>query len=62
MRALATAILYFGTFVALGVVAKSLLGRWMRRSGVDLTDVQAQAGPNRRKRQVFLLGAWRWEE
>jgi hypothetical protein len=62
MTALTTAIIYFGTFLAIGVTAKLLVGRWMKRNGVDLADVQAQAGPNRRKRKLFLLGAWRWEE
>ena len=62
MRALATAVLYFGTFIAIGAIAKVLVGKWMKRSGVDLADVQAEEGPNRRKRKVFLLSAWRWEE
>jgi len=62
MRALVTAVIYFGTFLAIGLIAKMLIGRWMNRRGVGLDDVQAQAGPNRKKRKVFLLGAWRWEE
>ena len=28
----------------------------------DLTDMQSQAGPNRRKHKAFLLGAWRNED
>jgi hypothetical protein len=32
-----------------------------KRKGVDLSDVQAQAGPIRKARKVFLLGAWRNE-
>ena len=62
MRALGVAVIYFGTFLAVGAVAKLLIGRWMVQHGADLEDVQAQAGPNRRKRKMFLLGAWRWEE
>jgi hypothetical protein len=31
----------------------------MSRRNVDLADIQAQAGPNRRKRPMFLLGFWR---
>lgn len=62
MKALTTAIIYFGTFVTIGLVAKLTIGRWMKQHDVDLGDVQAQAGPNRRKRKMFLLGAWRWEE
>jgi hypothetical protein len=34
----------------------------MRRNGVELSDVQRQAGPNRAKRKLFLLGVWRSEE
>ena len=62
MRALATAILYFGTFLTIGFFAKRFIDRWMNRKGADLSDVQAQAGPNRKKRRVFLLGAWRNED
>jgi hypothetical protein len=62
MKALWTAIIYFGTFLAIGLAAKLALGRWMDRRGADLSDVQAQAGPNRRKRKLFLLGAWRDED
>jgi hypothetical protein len=28
----------------------------------ELSDVQAQAGPNRKARKAFLMGAWRKEE
>ena len=62
MWALVVAAIYFGTFLAIGVLAKVGLGKLMERTGADLADVQAQAGPNRRKRTVFLLGAWRSEE
>jgi len=62
MRALATAILYFGTFLTIGFFAKRLIDRWMNERGADLSDVQAQAGPNRKKHRVFLLGAWRNED
>jgi hypothetical protein len=61
MRALVTAVIYFGTFLAIGMIAKAALGKWMKRKGADLSDIHAQAGPNRRKRRVFLLGAWRDE-
>jgi hypothetical protein len=60
MRALVTAILYFGSFIAIGVAAKLLVARFMEHKGADLSDVHAQAGPNRR-RSVFLLGSWRRE-
>ena len=58
MRALATGLIYFGLFLAIGLAVR----RWMRRRDVDLSDVQKQAGPNRRPRKVFLLGVWRRED
>jgi len=58
MGALETFIIYVAPFLIIGIAAKLL----MRRRGVDLSDIQAQAGPNRRARKVFLLGAWRKEE
>jgi lipopolysaccharide export LptBFGC system permease protein LptF len=61
MWALAVAVIYFGSFLAIGIIARIALRKLMERSGADLADVQAQAGPNRRKRSVFLLGAWREE-
>ena len=62
MWALTVAIIYFGTFLILGYFAKVVLGKLMERSGAELSDVQAQAGANRRPRKVFLLGAWRSED
>ena len=58
MDALAVAIIYFGTFLAIGSVARRLLDRWMDIGGVHLTEVQDQMGENRRKQPGFLLGAW----
>ena len=54
------AALYFGSFIAIGLIAKLALGRLGRDT--DLTDIQSQAGPNRRKHKGFLLGAWRNED
>jgi hypothetical protein len=62
MSALAVALIYFGAFLTIGWVAKRLIDRWMGQHGVELEEVQAQAGPNRRQRRMFLLGAWRWEK
>jgi len=62
MRALVTAIIFFGSFLAIGLIAKLLASRWMTRSDTHLSDIQAQAGPNRGRRRAFLLGAWRNEE
>ena len=59
MRALMTAIVYFGTFLTVGYVAKRLLDRWMARHGEHLPEVQAQGrnGGNR-QHDRFLLGTW----
>jgi hypothetical protein len=61
MRPLMVAIIYFGTFLTIGYFAKKLFDGLMARHGADLDDVQKQAGPNRKPREVFLLGAWRTE-
>ncbi len=58
MHAFIVALIFFGSFLVLGAVAKRLLDR----RAVDLSDVHAQAGPNRRQRRVFLLGSWRKED
>ena len=58
MRALATGLIYFGLFLAIGIAVR----RWMRRRDVDLSEVQKRAGSNRRPRKVFLLGVWRRED
>jgi hypothetical protein len=57
MRALEVLVIYVAPFLIIGFVTKLL----MKRHNVDLTDVQAQAGPKRRSRKVFLLGSWRKE-
>ena len=58
MRALETFAIYVTPFLFLGAIAKFL----MKRRAVDLTDIQAQTGPNGRPRRVFLLGSWRTEK
>jgi len=58
MRALATAVLYFGSFLIVGYGARRLLASWMDRHGAPLDDVHAQAGDSGRKGRSFLLGVW----
>jgi hypothetical protein len=62
MWAFIVAIIYLGTFLVLGYIAKVALDKLMNRMGAELSDVQAQAGANRRPRKVFLLGAWRADD
>jgi hypothetical protein len=61
MRALVTAVIYFGSFLTIGLIAKVVIGRWMARRNLDLPEVQGQIGARRSKRPVFLLGFWRDE-
>ena len=58
VRALEVFVIYVAPFLIIGIIARLL----MKRSSVDLTDVQRQAGANRRPRRVFLLGGWRSED
>jgi CRISPR/Cas system-associated protein Csm6 len=56
MRALLSAIVYFGTFLSIGYVAKRVLDRYLARTG-DLRELQAQyRGGGKIDR--FLLGTW----
>ena len=61
MWALTVAVIYFGSFLAMGIIARIALRKLMDQTGADLADVQAQAGPKRGKRKAFLLGIWREE-
>jgi hypothetical protein len=40
MSPLFTALIYFGSFLALGLIAKVVIGAWMKRSGVDRKSVR----------------------
>jgi hypothetical protein len=62
MDALGVAIIYFGSFLAIGLVAKLVITKWMNRRDLDLSSIRSQMGPNRRKRRAFLLGFWRDED
>ena len=57
MLALVNVAIYLLPFLAIALIAK----RWMTRKGVELSDVQAEGDPNRKKRPRFLLGSWRDE-
>lgn len=58
VNALSVFLIYVLPFVVIGLLTQ----KWVRRRGVDLRDVQAQAGSGRGKRRLFLLGIWRTEE
>jgi hypothetical protein len=60
--AITVAVIYFGSVIAFGAIARIVCARLMGRYGVELSDVQEQAGTNRRELDVFLLGAWRKEK
>ena len=57
MQALFNAAIYFGIFLAIGFAAKW----WLGRRSVDLSEMQGQAGADRKQRR-FLLGSWRNED
>jgi hypothetical protein len=57
LGALLTVAVYITPFLLIGLAAKI----WIKRKGVDLSDVQAEGDPNRKRRPRFLLGIWRDE-
>jgi hypothetical protein len=58
MRALETLAIYVTPFLILGALARV----FMKRHGIDLTEVHQQDDPRQRPRRRFLLGAWRSED
>ena len=61
MGALQTALIYFGSFLVLGIIAKLAVGRWMNRKDLDPSPVRTQMALPRGRRRLFLLGFWREE-
>ena len=57
MRALVTAVIYFGSFLIIGYWAKRLLDRYMAKNGSDLRELQSQ-NKGGAQQQRFLLGGW----
>jgi len=55
LYALLTAAIYIVPFLALAIAARI----WLGRRSVSLSDADAEANPNRKRRSVFLLGVWR---
>jgi hypothetical protein len=51
MRALLTVAVYITPFLLIGVAPKI----WIKRKGVELSDVQGEGDPNRKRRARFLL-------
>ena len=58
MRALHTAILYFGTFLLLGWWAKRVLDKWTSQNGKHPSEVQGRSSESSPPQTRFLLGAW----
>jgi hypothetical protein len=57
VRALVSAVVYFGTFLTIGYVAKRLLDRYMAKNSEHLHEIRAQyRGGGKIER--FLLGTW----
>jgi hypothetical protein len=62
VSALTTAAIYFGSFLAVGLIARLVVRRWLNLRDIDLSEIRTQLGPNRRKSSRFLLGIWRKED
>ncbi|MBV8493724.1 MAG: hypothetical protein JO162_09630 [Alphaproteobacteria bacterium] len=62
MHALVTAAIYFGSFLAIGLVAKLVVGHWLNLRDIDLSEIRMQLGPSRRKSSRYRLGFWRKED
>ena len=62
MSALTIAAIYFGSFLAVALIAKLMVTRWLNLRDIDLSEIRTQLGPNRRKSSRFLLGIWRKED
>lgn len=58
MRALVSAVVYFGTFLTIGYVAKRVLDHWMTRNSETLREIQQQGRGGGRQHDRFLLGTW----
>jgi hypothetical protein len=54
MRALVTALIYFGSFLALGTIAKLVIGRWTARRDLDLLDIRRKPGQIAETQGVFV--------
>ena len=52
MRALITVAVYITPFLLIGLAAKI----WIKRKGVELSDVQAEGDPNRKRRASVSPG------
>lgn len=61
MRAIETALIYLVPFLAIGLVGRLLIPRWMARHGAEPSDMDARAGA-KRWRRVFPVGMSRREE
>jgi hypothetical protein len=62
MQAALTAALYFGSFLAIGLLARLAARRWIDRGGTSLDDIRAEGSGSRQKSRGFLLGSWRNED
>ena len=62
MDALVTASIYFGSFLAIAIIAKLIVSRWLNLRDIGLSEIRTQLGPNRRRSSRFLLGFWRKED
>jgi hypothetical protein len=57
MKALGVAVIYFGSFLALGVIARAIIRRWT--SDMDLPGHRKPDERQGQRNRRFLLGSWR---
>jgi hypothetical protein len=62
VNSLVTAAIYFGSFLAIAVIAKLAVSRWLSMRDIDLSEIRSQLGPDRRKSNRYLLGFWRKDD
>jgi hypothetical protein len=55
MRALEMALIYFVPFIAIGLIGRLLIPRWIARHGAEPSDMDPQATA-KRWRRVFPVG------
>jgi hypothetical protein len=57
MWALVVAVIYFGSFLAIGFIAKAVLAKLMKRTGADLSRRSSASGPKPQEAQSILVGS-----
>jgi hypothetical protein len=54
--AFTVAVIYFGSIIAFGAIARMICAHLMERHGAELSDVQEQSGGDPSPRDAYLIG------